>query len=81
MCPCGAFVGVYLPPFDKRVPKWRVRRLAIPEHLVDQYFGEEDLVDSEFIRLDSLEEVEDFVSRWGIDSSTLDAPWKSDYPL
>jgi hypothetical protein len=74
-----AFIGVY-PPSEKD-RRWLVRRFEIPVILVNQYFGEEDLEDSEMVWLDHLEEVEAQLDSWGVDSSTLDAPWKSDYPL
>jgi hypothetical protein len=76
-----AFVGVYPPMPEKGLPRWTVKRFAIPEHLVDQYFGQRDLVNLEAVCLDAMEEVEKLLSQWGIDSSILDAPWKSDWPL
>jgi hypothetical protein len=57
-----------------------VRRFEIPEGLVDQHFGEEQLVDSECIELDSLEAVEALLANWGIESAILQAPWLTDYP-
>jgi hypothetical protein len=76
-----AFVGVYPPLPEKGIPKWRIRRFAIPEHLLDQYFAESDLVNSEFVRVDTLDDVESLLAKWGIDSTILDAPWKCDWPL
>jgi hypothetical protein len=74
-------VGVCPPLPEKEIQKWRLRKFEIPEALIDKYFGEEDLVDSHFVRLDTLEEVESLMASWHIDCSLLDAPWKCDYPL
>jgi len=76
-----AFIGVYPPRPDKNVHKWRVRRFEIPEHLVEKYFGEEDLADSQLLQLDTLEQVEEMLASWNIDTSTRAAPWQSAYPL
>lgn len=76
-----AFVAVYPPLVDKGVVQWRVRRFELPVNLLDQHFGEEDLVNSLFYKLESLEEVEGLLADWGVDPSRLDAPWKCDYPL
>jgi hypothetical protein len=74
-----AFIGVYPP--SKKDSRWLVRRFEIPAALVAQYFGEEDLRQSEMIWLTTLEDVEALLASWCVDSSKLDAPWKSDYPL
>ena|SRR5579863_3621007 len=76
-----AFVGVYPPLPEKNIEKWRVRKFEIPQNLVETNFGENDLVDSQFLRLDTLEQVEEALASWNIDTSMLDAPWKSAYPL
>jgi hypothetical protein len=76
-----AFVGAYPPLPDKNIQKWRVKRFELPEHLLEKYFGEEDLVDSEFLRLDTIEQVEEVLASWNIDTSVIDAPWHSAYPL
>jgi hypothetical protein len=44
-------------------------------------FGETDLLDSQFIRLDTMQEVEELLAKWALDSAAFDAPWKVDYPL
>jgi hypothetical protein len=76
-----SFAGVY-PPYDqKRISLWRVRRFEIPKELVDNYFGEEQLVDSEKIELNTLEEVEELLAKWNVDSASFEAPWKNDWPL
>ena len=74
-----AFIGVYPP--SKNDGRWLVRRFEIPSALVTQYFGEEDLQTSEMIWLTTVDDVEALLASWGVDSSKLDAPWKSDYPL
>lgn len=56
-------------------------KFEIPDALVDEIFGENDLGDSQFLTLESLEQVEGALATWNVDSSQLDAPWKSDYPL
>jgi hypothetical protein len=76
-----AFVGIYPPMVDKRVPQWRITRFEIPSKLVLQNFGQEDLVEFQSLRRDSLEEIEDILRSWGIASSLFDAPWKCDWPL
>jgi hypothetical protein len=76
-----AFVGVYPPLPEKNIHKWRVRKFEIPEGLIEKNFGENDLVDSQFLRLNTLEEVEEALSAWNIDAAKLDAPWNCDYPL
>ena len=78
---CRAFAGVYPPLPDKRINQGRVRRFEIPEELVDQYFSEEQLIDSQFVCLDTLEEVERLLVSWGLDSAVFKAPWKNDWPL
>jgi hypothetical protein len=76
-----AFVGVYPPSLGKEMLQWRVRRFVIPNELVDQYFGEDQMIDSQFVCLDTLEEVEQLIAEWGIDSAAFVAPWKNDWPL
>ena len=76
-----AFVGVYPPLPQKQISLWRVRRFEIPEDLVDKYFGEEQLIDSEIIELNTLEEVEELLAKWNLDGARFEAPWKSDWPL
>jgi hypothetical protein len=76
-----AFVAVYPPSREHRITQWRVRLFQIPLKFIDACVGEEELVDSQLVLLDDIEQVEALLSSWGIDSSTLDAPWKCDYPL
>src|SRR5437773_2529117 len=76
-----AFVGVYPPSREHRLQQWRVRRFEVPTKFLDVCVGEEELVDSQLVKLDSIDSVEALLNSWGIDSSTLDAPWKCNYPL
>ena len=76
-----AFVGVYPPLPDKGIRQWRVRKFEIPETLVDKYFGEEQLIDPQSVQLDTLEQVENLLAKWKLDSAAFEAPWKNDYPL
>jgi hypothetical protein len=76
-----AFVGVYPPLPEKQITCWRVRRFEIPRELAGQYFGEEQLIESQLIQLDTLDQVEETLVSWRLDSATLEATWKSDYPL
>ncbi len=76
-----AFVGVYPPLPDKHIQEWRVRKFEIPETLVDKYFGEQQLVDSQLVLLDTLEQVEELLTNWQLDSAAFEAPWKNNYPL
>ena len=78
---CRAFVGVYPPLPEKGVNHWRVRRFEIPTELVDQYFGEEQLINSQLVQMNTIEQVEELLATWNVDSAALQAPWKSDYPL
>jgi hypothetical protein len=71
-----------MPPLpEKGIFAWRVRKFEILEELMDTNFGEDDLVDSVFIRLGTIEEVEALIAEWGLDSAAFRAPWKVDYPL
>jgi hypothetical protein len=74
-----AFIGIY-PPSDT-TDYWLIRRFEVPERLVSEYFGEEDLQDNRYLRLATLQEVEAVLVSWAVDPALLDAPWKSDYPL
>ena len=76
-----AFVGISPPLPDRGVHQWRVRRFEISEDLMETNFGETDLLDSQFIRLDTMQEVEELLAKWALDSAAFDAPWKVDYPL
>lgn len=89
---CRRFVGVYPPRLEKDIPRidgpgvsrsrlWHVKRFEIPKALVNNYFGEEQLIDSESVHLDSLEAVEALLAEWGIESGIFQAPWRTDYPL
>jgi hypothetical protein len=69
-----AFVGVYPPDPVHHIDKWRVRRFELPRHLLEKTFSEPDLVGSQFLRVDTIEEVEDILCSWGIASSLFDAP-------
>ena len=85
------FVGVYPPHRDRprvqspmhsaRREKWLVRKFTIPDRLINEHFGEEDLLDCESVFLNTLAEVEDLLIQWGIDSAIFEPPWKIDYPL
>lgn len=76
-----AFVGIYPPHDEKGISHWRVRKFEIPEDLVVKFSAEEDLVDSELIELNTLEEVEELLVKWNVDSALFQAPWKNDWPL
>jgi hypothetical protein len=76
-----AFVGIYPPMQDQKIWQWRITRFEIPSKLVLQNFGQENLVEFQSLRRDSLEEIEDILRSWGVASSLFDAPWKCDWPL
>ena len=78
---CKAFVAVYPPPLVDSHSTWRIRRFEISESLIDGYPAEENLIDSELMKLNTLADVERLLTSWGIECSTLDAPWKCNYPL
>jgi hypothetical protein len=42
---------------------------------------DEDLVDLQLIRVDTLLEVEDLLRSWANAPSLFDAPWKCDWPF
>jgi|SRR5579883_2535002 hypothetical protein len=74
-----AFVGIYPPGHG--ILQWRIKRFEIPATLVDKSIYDGDLLDLQFIKVDTLEEVEDVLRSWAIASSLFDAPWKSDWPF
>jgi len=76
-----AFVAVMPPLPEKGISDWRVRKFEIREELMETNFGEDDLADSVFLRLKTMEAVEELIAEWGFESSAFDAPWKFDYPL
>ncbi len=78
---CRGFIGVHPPWPEKRVPNWHVRRFEIAEANMNEWFGEEDLVDSQRIELESLEEVEELIESWGIDTGRFQQSLNTDYPL
>lgn len=78
---CRAFIAV-LPPWpEKKVPNRRVRKFEIAERKIEQSFGEEDLIDSQFIELHSLQEVEELIERWGFETGVFQQSLNTDYPL
>jgi hypothetical protein len=76
-----AFIGAYPPDPDHGISKWRVHRFELPSKLIDHWFAEEDLLDSQRFEVDSLEAVEDVLRSWAIALDLFDAPWKCDWPL
>ena len=74
-----AFVAVYPPLPDKGVFQWRVRRFEVSEDLINSYFGEEQLIDSQLIQFETREQVESLLSAWQLEDVTFSAPWKTDY--
>ena len=76
-----AFVGIYPPMPEKGILKWGIKRFEIPEALVYESVYDGNLVDLQFIRSDTLEEVEDVLRSWAIAASLFDAPWKCDWSL
>jgi len=76
-----AFVGIYPPDTEHRQTQWRITRFELPSGLVDQSFPQEAMIDWQSLRRDTLEEIEDVLTSWGIASSMFDAPWNCDWPL
>jgi len=76
-----AFVAVMPPLPEKEISEWRVRKFEIPEQMMEMNFGEDDLADSVFLRLETMEAVEALIAEWGFDSAAFDSPWKFHYPL
>jgi hypothetical protein len=76
-----AFVAVYPPLPEKNVYQWRIKKFEIPEELVSKSPYDGDLVDLQFVHAETLEEIEQILVSWKIDSSQFDAAWKSDYPV
>jgi hypothetical protein len=54
-----AFVGVYPPNPDRRASTWKIRKFEIPARLVHENFWEPDIMDSQVVEVNTLEEVED----------------------
>lgn len=78
---CRAFAAIFPPSGESDDSQWTARKIEIPEGLVDQYFGDSDITESRVIRTASLEEAENTLVSWGVDTSQLDAPWNCDFPL
>ena len=53
-----AFVGIYPPHPEKGISKWRIKRFEIPEVLVNESIYDGDMLDLQFVKVDTLEEVE-----------------------
>ena len=78
------FIGVYPPRHGQpRVPsplhiekreQWLVKKFTIPERLVNEHFGNEDLIDHEVILLNTLGDVEELLARWAVDSAGTPVP-------
>ena len=58
-----------------------MKKFTIPERLVNEHFGNENLIEHEVIPLNTLGEVEELLTRWGVDSAAFEAPWETGYPL
>ena len=76
-----AFVGIYPPLPEKHILKWRIKRFEIPATMVNESIYDGDLVDLQFIQVDTLEEVQSVLRSWAIAPSLFDAPWKCDWPF
>jgi hypothetical protein len=76
-----AFISIYPPSPGKNIRQWRVRRFEIPKHLIERYLGEEQLVDSQFVSLDTLDQVYELLTKWNLDGAMFKPPWDTDYPL
>jgi hypothetical protein len=76
-----AFIGVHPPWPERRVPNWHIRRFEIAEGKMAEWFGEEDLVDSQRVELKSLEEVEELIKKWGFDPAQFQQSLNTEYPL
>jgi hypothetical protein len=48
---------------------------------IEEWFGEEDLVDSQRVELQSLEQVEELIKNWGFDTARFQQSLNTDYPL
>lgn len=73
------FIGVYSP--IKQRNYWLIHRFELPARSVNEKFGEEGLVNNNYIRLLSLDAVEAALVAWDVNPTTLDAPWNGEYPL
>jgi len=88
-----AFVAIHPPKSASQKPRveppiktdvyetWRVLRFEIPEEIMNQQFGQKDLIDFQSVSLNNMKEVEDLLRSWGLDSAAFDAPWNCEYPL
>jgi hypothetical protein len=76
-----AFVGIYPPLPVKGILQWRIKRFEVPDQPMSKSIYDGDLVDLQFIRVGTLEEVEDLLRSWALAPSLFDAPWKCDWPF
>ncbi|MFF1919147.1 hypothetical protein ACFVW8_01025 [Streptomyces sp. NPDC058221] len=69
--------------FPLRDGTFRISTVEIPQHLVseDACFGEEDIERVYVATVATPEDVDDVLRDLGVDPDSLDAPWKSEFPL
>jgi hypothetical protein len=66
---------------DKGIDLFEVRSFELKRDLVDKYFSQADVLNSRNQKVNTLDEVEDVLKRWGFESDGLVPPWRCDYPL
>jgi len=78
---CRAFVGIYPPVPKLRPDQWLIRKFEIPAKLIDTEVKDEDLLDAEFVSLDTLLLVERWLRIHKLQDAVFLPTMKSDYPL
>ncbi|MFE7135687.1 hypothetical protein ACFVIM_33015 [Streptomyces sp. NPDC057638] len=75
------YAWVWVSPL--REGKFRISTVEIPKSIVDQdaCFGEEDIERAHAATVETVAQVDAEVRKLGVDPETLDAPWKSEFPL
>jgi hypothetical protein len=66
-----------------RTGQFRIAAIEVPKHLVDddEDFYDEDMFTSYVKIVDAIDQVDTAVQEAGADPESLDAPWRSNFPL
>ncbi|HWB59567.1 MAG TPA: hypothetical protein VG733_08745 [Chthoniobacteraceae bacterium] len=75
------WVSVHPKRPDKGIDYFLLRSFEIKKELVNEFFSQADVLNSKSIKVSSLGEVEQVLTEWGVDSGSLNVPWKCNYPL
>lgn len=84
---CRRWIAIYPAPchlsIGKTIPEhsYSVLDFELKEHLVDEYFGENDKLNQARYYLNNLNEVEVLIVKLGLSKVEFTYPWRCDYPL